>query len=270
MVNKTYIFKNKEYSVDEMIPFILSENTHIILENTRVKVMGLRLESFIRKEPCITCGRQGTIFRIAAGKHSKKKDWHLTLWSNDGIQMTKDHIVPKSKGGRDSLNNIQTMCTKCNSKKGNQVSDEDFKKGEVVDDYNKDDYKNIQENNVESKAFGLTYNQLLSYHGGENFNGKKIRESIIGQMSTEISKNSKKYGVNIYLIDMHHPLFNELLTNGIIYKANMVYNFMKDVVISYRGTLSIHSTKMRMVPLKIRRALIKEYKNKITRNEDEN
>ena len=135
MFNKTYIFKNKEYSVDEIIPYILSDDTHMILDGTRVKIEGLRLNSFARKEACVTCGRQGTIFRIAASRNSKKKDWHLTLWSDDGIQMTKDHIVPKSKGGKNSLKNIQTMCEKCNLKKGNTVSDKDFEKGEVVDNH---------------------------------------------------------------------------------------------------------------------------------------
>ena len=28
--------------------------------------------------------------------------------------MTKDHIVPKSKGGADHLDNLETMCDQCN------------------------------------------------------------------------------------------------------------------------------------------------------------
>jgi len=33
--------------------------------------------------------------------------------------MTVDHIVPKSKGGLRTLDNLQPMCENCNVKKGN-------------------------------------------------------------------------------------------------------------------------------------------------------
>jgi len=35
--------------------------------------------------------------------------------------LTKDHILPVSLGGSDELDNLQTMCDKCNSKKGNKI-----------------------------------------------------------------------------------------------------------------------------------------------------
>ena len=31
--------------------------------------------------------------------------------------MTKDHIIPRSKGGPDCIENFQTMCEECNNKK---------------------------------------------------------------------------------------------------------------------------------------------------------
>lgn len=37
--------------------------------------------------------------------------------------MTKDHIIPKSKGGADDISNYQTMCERCNEAKGNRLED---------------------------------------------------------------------------------------------------------------------------------------------------
>jgi 5-methylcytosine-specific restriction endonuclease McrA len=50
--------------------------------------------------------------------------------------MTKDHIFPKSKGGKDVIENMQTMCTICNKNKGSDVpemSEDDLKKVKKVD-----------------------------------------------------------------------------------------------------------------------------------------
>jgi hypothetical protein len=43
----------------------------------------------------------------------------------DGIQLSLDHITPKSHGGDDTNKNLMTACKRCNSSRGNR-SVEDF------------------------------------------------------------------------------------------------------------------------------------------------
>lgn len=74
---------------------------------------------FSKGYKCIDCGLEGKYFALE--KDRKANGYHLNLYSiKDGeeILMTKDHIIPKSKGGTDELNNYQTMCRICNIKKG--------------------------------------------------------------------------------------------------------------------------------------------------------
>jgi 5-methylcytosine-specific restriction endonuclease McrA len=38
----------------------------------------------------------------------------------DGVKLHVDHILPRSKGGKDTLDNLQTLCEPCNLGKGNR------------------------------------------------------------------------------------------------------------------------------------------------------
>lgn len=38
--------------------------------------------------------------------------------------LTVDHVLPKSRGGKDTWENLVTACTRCNNKKGNRTPDE--------------------------------------------------------------------------------------------------------------------------------------------------
>lgn len=39
----------------------------------------------------------------------------------DKVTYTKDHLVPKCKGGNDSVDNKKTCCSDCNSEKGSRT-----------------------------------------------------------------------------------------------------------------------------------------------------
>lgn len=51
---------------------------------------------------------------------------HANLHHVDGdmkILMTKDHIIPKSKGEKNDLSNYNTMCSPCNENNGDTMED---------------------------------------------------------------------------------------------------------------------------------------------------
>ena len=104
-------------------------------ETFQVKVSSLRLELFRQNPKCVTCDRVGVLWMLQA--HRLVEPPHLNLyhvgepseeWKNlsvDGcVLMTKDHIIPRSRGGPTTLENLQTMCAICNGKKGQHLMHE--------------------------------------------------------------------------------------------------------------------------------------------------
>lgn len=89
-----------------------------------IKGNSQRYQTFFTKGlTCSCCGIKGKYF--AKEKHLKDINYHLNLYALDDnrneVLMTKDHIIPKSKGGKNHINNYQTMCEVCNMDKGNMI-----------------------------------------------------------------------------------------------------------------------------------------------------
>ena len=68
---------------------------------------------------CVSCFKEATHFKLES--HSQYTTPHFNLYSDDNTLFTKDHILPKSRGGLDPLSNLQVMCVVCNNKKGNHI-----------------------------------------------------------------------------------------------------------------------------------------------------
>jgi hypothetical protein len=75
-----------------------------------------RLRVFHHKgTTCVTCDRIGT--RLIQGEGRGRVHWDI--YTDNLYPLTVDHIIPRSLGGSDDLDNLQPMCAGCNFKKGN-------------------------------------------------------------------------------------------------------------------------------------------------------
>lgn len=115
-------------NVNELLEQICNhEGKKFTLDNGyKVKTDSLRYHTFYNKGlKCVCCGIKGSFLALERSITSDNETYHLNLYAKDKkgkeVLMTKDHIHPKSLGGLDELDNMQTMCKTCNELKGNQV-----------------------------------------------------------------------------------------------------------------------------------------------------
>ena len=114
------------YKIEEVLPKF-AVNTKFkkkkIIGDFKVKANSERLILFNKQLNehgrifCVKCNLEATYFKLETSIGNESP--HLNLYSDDDILFTKDHIIPKSKGGIDNIDNYQVMCTKCNCEKGN-------------------------------------------------------------------------------------------------------------------------------------------------------
>ena len=91
-----------------------------------VKMNSQRYQTFAKKGiKCVHCGLEGKFFALeqnSSGTNNPDR-WHFNLYGIDEkgqeVMITKDHIIPRSKGGINHISNYQPLCSICNGLKGN-------------------------------------------------------------------------------------------------------------------------------------------------------
>lgn len=61
---------------------------------------------------------------VLSRRNIMKRDRHTCQYCGTKSDLTLDHVLPRSRGGEDSWENLVTACNKCNVKKGNRTPDE--------------------------------------------------------------------------------------------------------------------------------------------------
>ena len=61
---------------------------------------------------------------VLSRRNIMKRDGNKCQYCGVGRNLTIDHVFPRSRGGRDSWENLVTACDDCNVRKGNRTPDE--------------------------------------------------------------------------------------------------------------------------------------------------
>ena len=112
MIGETHLNKNNDHDKNQF---------DIEVDGFKVHPVSLRYMTFYQKgTECVCCGKKGAYFQLDQDRNGNGSETrrHFNLYAEDGTLMTKDHIIPKSKGGRDVVTNMQPMCVHCNKAKG--------------------------------------------------------------------------------------------------------------------------------------------------------
>jgi 5-methylcytosine-specific restriction endonuclease McrA len=120
------------FNIDEVLDFIGPFSK--VYMGKKVRMGSQRYELFKNKgTKCVKCGLEGEFFALEQQKKKQTYNgrelpdhdrYHFNLYGYNErgkeIMLTKDHKTPKSKGGKNTLDNYQTMCSRCNTNKGDK------------------------------------------------------------------------------------------------------------------------------------------------------
>jgi len=137
LIFKPYVgayVKYRSYSIEQVLPFIAirTKKYKRIYDGMWVNMGSMRYRCFEQSGiKCVSCGLEGLYFTLERNLDSEKCHFNLYGFDKDGneVMLTKDQIIPASEDGSNGIDNMQTMCSRCNSTKGKKTTATDIENG---------------------------------------------------------------------------------------------------------------------------------------------
>lgn len=98
----TRVYRSKHLTIPAPVIIVLGH--YVEMTGFKIKPENLTNEALFRRDDytCQYCGiKQGNLPR--------------------GRRLSRDHIMPRSRGGKNTWDNVTTACSKCNHRKGNKT-----------------------------------------------------------------------------------------------------------------------------------------------------
>jgi len=119
------------FDVEDVLPYIAMDDTEqykivdYVIDGVtwRVKMGSERIRCLQRSPRCLCCGMEGIQFQLELPPRDKRPHFNLYGMDTEGdlVMLTKDHIIPRSRGGGNHPSNLQTLCCVCNERKRDLV-----------------------------------------------------------------------------------------------------------------------------------------------------
>jgi hypothetical protein len=111
-------------NISRAIKLIIKEKAEIVKEGTKI----LRSEKISFKSPTIIRLLNYVkikFFKVVLTKRNILiRDGFKCVYCGDHKNLTLDHLIPKSRGGKNDWLNLVTCCDPCNKKKGDKTPEE--------------------------------------------------------------------------------------------------------------------------------------------------
>lgn len=123
-----------EVTIDEGFQILAEPKASRLVRGKRTSAPnGIKLYEALRSQnaplKCWSCGIEATCFISNKGSNDKIGAPNLDLFAmtlGGPVLMTRDHIIPKSYGGVNDVENLRVGCSPCNNARGNELDATDL------------------------------------------------------------------------------------------------------------------------------------------------